>query len=1075
VKKLFYPVLLLTLGVAQIFAQSSPAPKNEGTVRTVSKLPVTRGIITLDERITEQNRLPMHSSYYVFANEKELQQNDWTQSRFYQSLNGEWKFKFVDKPDDLPKDGWMPSVSDAGWGTIKVPANWEMNGYGFPIYCTNGFEFRYLMPDKRPNPPYVPMQFNPTGLYRREFTINPDWKGKQIILHIGAVKSNHQVWVNGIYVGYGTDSKLSSEFDITPYLKPTGNNLVAIKVMRWEAASYVEDQDMWRLSGIQRDCYLLARNPVHIEDVALTPVLDSLYKNGTLNVKLSLNSLPGKNVFSADIVMKEGENILQQRTAMFGSKQEIDLKIPVIAPKLWTAETPNLYQVVITLKDKTGAIVENIPQNIGFRKVEIQNGLLLVNGVPVLIKGVDRHETDPLTGHVISKEAMLRDIRLMKLFNINAVRTSHYPNDPYWLELCDKFGIYVVAEANIESHGMGFAPIKSLANNPSWEKAHITRMQRMMLRDKNHASIITWSLGNEAGNGYNFYRSYLMAKEMDLSRPVQYEGANVDYKTLTWNWNSDIICPMYPTLDNLKDYVKNNPEPKRPLIMCEYAHAEGNSLGNFKDYWDVIRENKTHLQGGFIWDMVDQCFQKVNAKGDTVYTYGVDYGPKESITKFNVAAKGIFYANRTPYPHAQEMKKVYQDIHSSLKGNGIEIYNEKFFTSLANVQLLWNVTVDGKIVQSGKISDLNIAPHETRAVNISYAKPANGESFLNLTYTLKQAEPLLAAGHVVATEQLSLGGIYKASSDLSAEGDIKVGQTVGEVNISGAEVNIGFDRKTGFLKRYQINAVNFIDTVEVKPSFWRAPTENDFGARFPSKLKVWKDPLANSKLLLLKTQLKNGIVTVKALYDLPDVASKLSLEYTINGKGKMSIEQLLEVDTATFRKNEKLKDTVLPRFGTNWVLPAGFESIEYYGRGPQENYQDRNYASHVGLYHQTVKEQYFHYVIPQETGNKTDVRWFRISNGKGAGLLIQSDSLLSMSALHYLDSALDIGDAVYDQHAADVVSIPLTRLHIDYKQMGLGGIDSWSAKPLNQYLLPIKNYTYRFCIIPEMGKMISEQ
>lgn len=1063
-------VLALIPGLISLMAQLLPAEQGKNFYQSIANPSATRGVVSFDERITEQNRLAMHSAYFVYANDNELKAGNWIKSVNYQSLNGDWKFKFVEKPDDLPTSSWLPSVSDALWGTIKVPANWEMNGYGFPIYCTNGYEFRYLMPEKRLNPPLTPMQYNPTGLYRKVFSISPDWKGKQIILHIGAAKTNLMVWVNGRYVGYGTDSKLSSEFDITTFLNQNGKNLVAIQVMRWEVSSYLEDQDMWRLSGIQRDCYLLARNPVHLEDVALTPVLDNEFKNATLNIKLSLNALPLKHAYSADIVLKDGGTVVLKQMATFEAKQNLELAIPVTSPKLWSAETPNLYQVIVTVKDKSGAVTEIIPQNIGFRKVEIKNGQLLVNGQPVLIKGANRHESDPVTGHVISKEAMLRDVRLMKQFNINAVRTCHYPNDPYWLDLCDKYGIYVVSEANIESHGMSFDITRSLANRPSWENAHIARNARMISRDKNHASIIIWSMGNEAGNGFNFYQVYNYIKKTDPTRPIHYERAIPSYKTLACEWNSDIICPMYPTPDDIATYIKNNPEPDRPFIMCEYAHAEGNSLGNFKDYWDLIRANKTHLQGGFIWDMVDQCFQRVNAKGDTVYTYGVDYGPKESITKYNMAAKGLFYANRMPYPHTHEMKKVYQDIHTSLKDNGVEVYNEKFFASLDNTELKWEVTVDGKVVQSGKISDLPIGPHQTGFVRIPFSLPSSGESFLNLTYLLKHPEPLLPTGHVVASEQLWLGGKYKSGTTLNADGVLKVKQDNNWVNITSDNISVSFSKKSGLLRSYQVNSVNFVDTVEVKPSFWRAPTENDFGAKLPSKLKAWKDPLAKAKLILFNARVKNGIATVKAIYDMPEVLSKLSVQYTINSTGKMWVKQSLEVDTVRLGKDPNIKDRLIPRLGMNWVLPAGFETIDYYGRGPHENYQDRNFSAPVGLFRQTVKEQYFPYVIPQETGNKTDVRWFRIANAKGDGLLIQSDSLLSISALHYLDNKLDIGDAIYDQHAADVAPLQLTQLHIDYKQMGVGGIDSWSSRPLNEYLLPLKSYTYSFCIIPEAGK-----
>ncbi|MDP4209378.1 MAG: glycoside hydrolase family 2 TIM barrel-domain containing protein [Bacteroidota bacterium] len=1067
-----YVFLIFTLLCVSIYVNGQILPTDAGDKKYLSlnTVPGTRGVISVDETITEQNRLPMHASYFVYANAAEMQINDWAKSVNYQSLNGDWKFKFVEKPDDLPVNSWMPGVKDSDWGTIKVPASWEMNGYGFPIYCTRGFEFTYLMPNKKPNPPLVPMQYNPTGMYRKEFTISPDWKGKQIILYIGAARSNQIVWVNGRYVGYGTDSKLSSEFDITPYLNQTGKNLVAIQVMRWEASSYLEDQDMWRLSGIQRDCYVLARNPVHINDIELTPVLDNEYKNATLNVGLSLSSLSPKKSYSADVVMYDGTNVVLKQTAVFTSKPLAELTIPVVAPKLWTAETPNLYQVVVTLKDKSGTIVEVIPQNIGFRKVEIKDAQLLVNGKPILIKGVDRHETDPVNGHFITREMMLKDIRLMKQFNVNAVRTSHYPNDPYWLELCDKYGIYVVSEANIESHGMTFEITRTLGNRPTWEKAHIARVSRMLSRDKNHASIICWSMGNEAGNGYNFYQTYNYIKATDPTRPIHYERAIANYKTFATEWNSDIICPMYPSPEDILAYIKNNPKPEKPFIMCEYAHAEGNSMGNFKDYWDIIRSNPKHMQGGFIWDMVDQCFQRINEKGDTVYTYGADYGPKESITPGNVAAKGVFYANRKPYPHAWEMKKVYQDIHTSLRNGVVNIFNEKFFTTLDNVGLNWEVTVNGKVEQSGVLNQLHVNPRQIAVVDIPYTVPTTGEAFLNFTYSLKQAEPLLEAGHIVAHEQLLLNGKYKSLNNLKSESEIKIKQDKSQLLVTGNNTTIIFNTATGLLKKYQVAGINFIDTIEVKPSFWRAPTENDFGARFPSKLKVWKDAITKSQLIAFNAGVKDGIATISVSYKMPDDMSKLTVEYCVNGAGKMWVTQNFEVDKDKLTKTPNINDRLLPRFGLNWILPQGFENIEYYGRGPQENYQDRNFAAHVGIYKQSVTEQYFPYVLPQETGNKTDVRWFKITDDKGNGLCVESDSLLSVSALHYLDAKLDMGDEISNQHGSDIPRTQQTQLHIDYKQMGVGGIDSWSTRPLSQYLLPLKDYSYRYCIIPEIGE-----
>lgn len=1010
----------------------------------------------LDETVNEVNRMPMHSSYFTFENEEKAKQNNWNASSNYQSLNGDWKFKWAEKPSDLPSNFEAKAFDDSQWKTFKVPGNWELNGYGFPIYTTSGFEFAYLMNGKV-NPPMVPLNFNPTAVYRREVDLPSDWKSKQVVLHIGAAKSNLSVWVNGKFVGYGEDSKLPSDFDITPYLN-AGKNLIVLKIMRWGDGNYIEDQDMWRLSGITRDCYLLARNPIHLYDFETTPDLDQAYKNGWLNLKLKLNKAA---VATAEFILKDGQQLIKKQSVKFKGIDSALSKIEVQQPRLWSAESPFLYDLTITLRNEKGEIIEVIPQRIGFRKIEISNGHFLVNGKPVLIKGVNRHETDPITGQTISKEAMLRDIKLMKQFNINAVRTSHYPNSEYWLDLCDQYGIYVVGEANIESHGMGYNITETMANRPTWVGAHLMRVQRMMERDKNRTSIVTWSMGNEAGNGYNFYACYLWMKNRDKTRPVQYERAVADYRTFTYEWNSDIICPMYPTPDGMLTYAKKNPAPTRPFIMCEYAHAMGNSLGNFVDYWEIIRKNRHAFQGGFIWDFVDQCFQRVNAKGDTVYTYGGDYEPKEAITDWNYAAKGIFYANRTPYPHAWEMKKVYQDIHTQLKGkNQIEIYNEKYFTDLANVRLDWQIIINGKITQKGEVKTLTVGPQQTATIQLPYRDFGQGEVFLNLTYRLKTDEPLLPAGHILATEQLKLAGDFKNNLTLATTGKIKKTENENEIEIETENAKITFDRQKGLMKNFVVKGKEMLDAqFGLKPNFWRAPNDNDFGANLQINLKKWKTAFETAKLLSFHTEIKDQKAVIATIFDLPDVSSKLNITYTINGKGQILVNQQLKVDTTK-------KVEMLPRFGMQWILPAGFEKIEFYGRGPQENYQDRQFSAHFGIYQQTVKSQYFPYVTPQETGNKSDVRWFKITDNHGKGLTITSTTPLSMSALHYFDNDLDDGDKRHQRHAADLVARPQTQLNIDFKQMGVGGIDSWRSRPMEKYQLKFMDYNFSYLVQP---------
>ncbi|WP_437921817.1 glycoside hydrolase family 2 TIM barrel-domain containing protein [Sphingobacterium sp. LRF_L2] len=1041
------------------FAQSSIMLKGTGVNRNEEPAIERAGVPWLDETIVEENRLPMHASYFVYENKQLAEEGDWKKSKNYQSLNGAWKFKWVEAPADLPQDFETLAHDDSQWPTFQVPGNWELNGFGFPMYTTSGFEFTYLI--GRPNPPLVPMRFNPTAVYRREVNIDENWKDRQIHLHIGAAKSNLSVWVNGKYVGYGEDSKLPSEFDITPYLTK-GKNLIVLRVMRWGVANYLEDQDMWRLSGITRDCYLVARQPSHITDIAISPELDTSFGVGTLHTKLYLNQKPVQKLTAEIALLKDG-TLIGKEAILLDKGGEIVSKIAVKHPQLWTAETPNLYQVITTVTDAQGETVEVIPQRVGFRKVEIKNGQFLVNGQPILIKGVNRHETDPKTGHVISREAMIKDIQLMKQFNINSVRSSHYPNAELWLDLCDEYGLYVIDEANIESHGMGYDLSWTMANRPTWEKAHVSRVERMMDRDKNHASIITWSMGNEAGNGYNFYRAYVRMKEKDTTRPVQYERAVVNYGEMRFDWNTDMVVPMYATPGAMKNYAKNNPKPARPFIQCEYAHAMGNSLGNFKDYWDIIRENKGVFQGGYIWDFVDQCFQRVNEKGDTVYTYGGDYEPKEAITDWNYASKGIFYANRTPYPHAWEMKKVYQDIHSSLVGKeGIKIYNERFFTDLSNVKAEFEVVVNGVSVHKSSVDKIDVGPQQTAVLPFSYDSQQQGEAFLNITYRLKNAEPLMPANHILATEQLYLGGSYRSSvpNKTVPAGAIDIEDDGAKIHVKGKDLIVVFDRENGWLEKYRYKGTDLMEPAHsFKANFWRAPNDNDFGANTPEKLKAWKAVTQKTIVKSIDSKVSDRVAYIKVIHELPEVFATLQMDYAINSAGDISVSEYLQVDSGK-------QVEVLPRFGMQWIFPAGFENIQYYGRGPHENYQDRNFSAHVGLYRQSVDEQYFPYVMPQETGYKTDIRFWKLTDKKGRGITVAADSLFSASALHFFDEDLDDGAKRRQRHAADLLKRKQTQFNIDLKQMGVGGINSWGAWPMKEYLMPYGDYRFSFTIRP---------
>jgi beta-galactosidase len=967
------------------------------------------------------------------------------------SLNGVWKFKWFEKPADVPENVVLPNYQDSWWDNFKVPASWEVNNYGFPIYVNVGYEFQNFF---KSNPPLVPMDIDPTGVYRREIEVSKDWIGKTIVLHIGAAKSNLMVYVNGKYIGYGEDGKLPSEFDLSSALV-AGKNLIVLKVMRWCDGTYLEGQDYWRMSGITRDCYLVKREKTHIKDFTVQTILDQNYKNAKLQLDVQLSNASAAKITAR---LMDGNQVVANSDMVFNNEASKTVSIPIAEPKLWSAEEPNLYKLILTLTDNSGKVTEVVPQLVGFRDIKVQDGLMLVNGKPVLIKGANRHETDPVTGQTISKESMLKDILLMKQYNINAVRTCHYPNDEYWYQLCDEYGIYVVDEANNESHGIGYNLAHTLANKPTWKDAHMMRVQRMYQRDKNHPSIVTWSLGNEAGNGYNFYECYLWLKKQDATRPVQYEQAVIgSYAT---EFNTDVVNPMYPSPASMLEYARKNPNPQKPFIMCEYAHAMGNSMGNFKEYWEIIRGNPKHFQGGFIWDFVDQGLLKVTEKGDSIFAYGGDYGvnlPSDN----NFMNNGIFYPNRNPNPHAWEMKKVYQNIQTTLKDPAtITIYNENFFKDLSDILLEWNVTVNGLVKQSGKVDLLDVRAHATAEIKLPLKVQPEGEAFLNLVYKQKSEKLLVPAGHVVASEQLLLSGKYNSNQAIRPDGKISLTENADSWMITSPVLSLEFSKKSGLITKYEVNKRSYIDAeMSVRPAFWRAPNDNDMGAGLQKKLKDWK--IAQAELVLEKITAKDssGFVKICTSFSLPKVFGKLNLNYTIQGKGEMVVDQQIALD-----KSKEVP--MMPRFGLNWILPEGFETIEYYGRGPGENYIDRNYGSNVGLYKQSVKSQFYPYVRPQENGNHTDIRWFKIITAKRDGLLIESGSLLSMSALHYYDADLDDGDVKDQRHSGELVPRKQTQLHIDLKQMGVGGINSWGTWPLEQYQLKEKNYSFSFKITP---------
>lgn len=1020
----------------------------------------------LNEKINEENREPMHADYFVYENEHQLTNNDWKLSKNYLDINGPWKFNYVTSPNDLPKGFEKSDFDDSNWDIFKIPATWDVNGYGYPVYTNTTYDFaKYIAI----NPPFVPVNYNPTGVYRREITIGENWKGKAIFLHIGAAKSNLTVWINGQYVGYGEDGKLPQEFNISPFVK-IGKNLIVLKVMKWNDGSYLECQDFWRMSGITRESYIYSRNSVHIKDIEIKSDLDAAYQNASLNITAVMAGLTTKNNYSLEVQLKDAASVLASKSIeLKGIKDRFSFDFTVNNPRKWSAETPNLYQVIFTLKDKKGKVVEVIPQHVGFRKIEIKGGQLLVNGKAVYIKGVNRQETDPTTGQTISRARMEEDIKLLKQYNINALRMSHYPNDEYFYELCDKYGIYVVDEANLESHGMGYETSKTLGNKPDWELAHLQRIQRMVERDKNHPSIIIWSLGNEAGNGYNFYRAYLWLKNRDNSRPIQYERASYaawDGKNMKFDWNSDIIDPQYSAPTAMEEYILANPNPERPYILSEYAHAMGNSMGNFKDYWDVIRAHK-NFQGGFIWDMIDQSVYKTKEDGTRFFAYGGDFGPKDVPSDNNFLNNGVFNPERQPHPHAFEVRKVYQDILTSWNDKeqkSIKVFNEFFFKDLSNVRLHWELVLDGIVDSKGVIENLNINPQESQnfILPIEIKGKKFQEAFINVSYQLKKEEPFLPRDFEIAREQLAFQGNWKNDITVASAHKMQVEKTANAITFKGNTTQITFDTKTGFISSYLFENQSILkEGYQMRPNFWRAPNDNDFGAGLQHQLLPWKLAIQNIKLLDWNYQeTKKHTFVVKANYSLAEVSSVLQLQYEINSNGEINVQQLLTID-----KTKKVP--MLPRFGMELVLPKNFNTLKYYGKGPHENYIDRNYSSAVGLYKQSVSEQYYPYIRPQETGNKTAVRWLNLSNDT-IQLSISSDELLSFTALHFLNEDLDDGLQKDQRHAADLQERELTSLKIDYKQMGVGGIDSWQSWPMEKYRLLDSIYKYQFTIKPKL-------
>jgi len=1022
------------------------------------------------------NRMPMRCDAFAYENLQTAKGFDKEKSVNYFSLNGSWKFIWVKDPNLRPQNFYEQNYDDSKWDNFRIPASWEVNGYGLPIYVNQPYDFAgHNLRYGKMNPPYdILANNNPVGSYRKKIIMPQGFKGKQIFLHVGNAKSCLFVWVNGKKVGYSEDSKLAAEFDITDFIQQ-GENLIAFQVYRWSDGSYLECQDMFRFSGIERDVYLFATNKLNIRDTKIDATLDDSYANGLLSVNVEVDNykwekgyLSKKDSFNLELQLHDAaDNIIytdktnDYKTVLGKYKTDVQFKTTIPNVKSWNAELPYLYTLYITLKNKNGDVLEVVPQRIGFKKIEIRGTDFLVNGKRVFLKGVNRHEHHPRNGHTLSKEDMRKDMEMMKKLNINAVRHSHYPPDPYWMELCDQYGLYVVDEANIESHGLGYDLSVTLANKPLWKEAHLQRIQRMYERDKNHAAVVTWSLGNEAGNGTNFYAAYDWLKQQ-TTLPIQYER-DIDYGNPNNTHYSEIFCPQYFAPDDMLRYSKS--DAIIPHIQSEYAHIMGNSLGNFQDYWDVI-ENNPKVQGGFIWEWIDQSIDTVK-NGKRIKAYGGDFpleGPvDENLSDNDFCVKGVVDAYRNLTPMAIEVKKVYQHIKTKWKGNySITVKNGYFFKPLDNVLLKWVLQENGVAKETGTITTIEINPQQEKefSIPVKAKQQPDKEYQLSIYYVLKTDEPFLPKGYEIAAEQFQIKNSPANNIVVASKSGLRVEQTAAECNITGKNFSLLFDLQKGILTSYKLKGEEIIQQGPA-PAFWRAPTDNDIGAGFNRNLRMWRNAYdSGTNLKTTVTKINEAAYQISISKELVKGDAQHVQIFTVYGDGRIKVENNF---TAV-----KGKYPLLLRAGNDITINRSFSNINWYGRGPGENYWDRKTNTFIGQYKQTVDEQYYPYARPQESGNHTEVRWVSFSNAKGRKIqFIFADSLLSFSALPYHLDDLDPEMNKKQYHSGELNKRNETYLHIDLNQTGLQGIDSWGSMPLQQYRVPYKNYSYSYWIKTE--------
>ncbi|MBP5196036.1 MAG: beta-galactosidase [Bacteroidaceae bacterium] len=1016
----------------------------------------------MDPMVNRVGTLPMHTSFFAYETDALAEKGCKKQSDRYMSLEGKWRFNWVKDHDKAPKGFYALSYDDSQWTDFPVPGLFELNGYGDRIYRNAGYAWSTQF---EPNPPYIEEKNNYTGSYRREVEIPVAWKGMQIIMHVGSATSNLQLWANGKEVGYSEDSKSTVEFDITPYVTPGKKNLLAMQVMRWCDGSYGEDQDFWRFTGISREVYLYARPKSHIEDLRLNGDLNG--ETGLLAIEVDTKGASGKTLAFA-LKSKCGKTLWEKTVKVSGDKTKLSEAVKDVQP--WTAETPNLYTLTTSLLDSKGVATEVIPQKVGFRHIEIKNSQVLLNGKAILIKGADRHELDPDGGYIVSVERMIEDIKIMKELNMNAVRTCHYPDDPRWYDLCDEYGIYVCAEANFESHGMGYKE-RRLAQDPRYRKTVVERNENNVNVQRNHPSILFWSLGNESGYGDNFEAAFDRVKELDNTRIVQYEQAYDDM-----NKKSDLYCPMYASYGQCERYCKDDSK-HRPLIQCEYAHAMGNSMGGFKEYWDLVRKYPKY-QGGFIWDFVDQGIRGVSkVTGKQIWMYGGDEG-RYPASDHNFNCNGVIAPDRSLNPHAYEVRHYYQDFwvkRLSLTPGSIDIYNERFFTGADGLRLVIETVVNGKVVDSQSYDNLTLPAQQTTSVGINgepiekiAKKFADKEVLLNVRFEAVRPIGLLSAGYPVSEEQIVMNK-YQFPTMAQAKGngkgaDVEVDSMVACYTLSAAGVSITVNRRTGDLDFLDADGKALLqDGFSVTPNFWRAPTDNDFGAGLQREFHAWKSPRRKVESISVISEDVAKSICVKSRFEGLD--AKLTVIYTLTPKGEIIVQETMDVDENAEKKPQMF------RYGMQWVMPEEYNTVKYYGRGPVETYIDRKDCMPLAVQTAKVADEYFGYIRPQESGNHCDIRSWAVVNVAGRGLQFtpvavdgQEDVTMECSSLNYLPSDLDDGmdKGSVQHHSGDLTPRPYVVTQVQQKQFGVGCVNSWGAWPLKEYQMPWQDRSFAY-------------